>query len=281
MINELVVPRQSLAHPVHLGAVRLAIALAATVAAGGALIRLGEGDLGVPLTSSEDVQAWMDDTAPATIAMGLLRLVAIALCAYLTMALLANSVATIAARHRGASPSATRLLPSALRHLLVSASGIGLAGTALPLAAPTAVLAATPSDDDGVAVMVKLAPDEDGPTTSDVPESEDPLPGEAATDSLEPAEDPLPESPPSEPDSTEEDERDGQETWTVTPGDSFWSIAEETLAERAAAQGNQPPDDAAISKYWFELITANRDLLAQDDDPDLLFSGQALRLPPT
>lgn len=62
--------------------------------------------------------------------------------------------------------------------------------------------------------------------------------------------------------------------WTVAPGDHLWSIAERRLA---AARGHQP-SDAEVAPYWRALIAANRDRLP---DPDLLFPGQRLRLPPT
>jgi hypothetical protein len=70
------------------------------------------------------------------------------------------------------------------------------------------------------------------------------------------------------------------DTWVVAPGDSFWSIAKDIAAERADAAGDPAPSDAAIGRYWLDLLTANREVLADPDEPDLLFSGQELRLPP-
>lgn len=64
--------------------------------------------------------------------------------------------------------------------------------------------------------------------------------------------------------------------WTVGPGDHFWSIAMRVV-ERS--QG-QPPDEATVGSYWRELIERNRPSLADPGNPDLLFTGQVLELPP-
>ncbi|MGH9188183.1 MAG: LysM peptidoglycan-binding domain-containing protein, partial [Acidimicrobiales bacterium] len=66
-------------------------------------------------------------------------------------------------------------------------------------------------------------------------------------------------------------------TWTVAPGDSFWSIAEEHLTDTRA---RPDADDAEIASYWRVLIAANRSLLADPTNPDLIYPGQVLSLPP-
>lgn len=62
------------------------------------------------------------------------------------------------------------------------------------------------------------------------------------------------------------------DTWTVARGDHLWRIAEETLADRG-----HPTDDAAVSRYWRELIERNRDTIGTD--PDLIHPGAVLVLP--
>jgi hypothetical protein len=64
-------------------------------------------------------------------------------------------------------------------------------------------------------------------------------------------------------------------TWTVRPGDSFWSIAEAVIGQAPA--GAERP---AIATYWSRLVAANRDRLPHPGDPDLLFAGDVLVLPP-
>lgn len=64
--------------------------------------------------------------------------------------------------------------------------------------------------------------------------------------------------------------------WVVAMGDSFWSIAEEAVAE--AAPGRAPTGDE-VTAYWARLVDANRHRLADPGNPDLLLPGQRLALP--
>ena len=63
--------------------------------------------------------------------------------------------------------------------------------------------------------------------------------------------------------------------WTVKPGECFWSIAEEVLADR----WGRSPSDAEIVPYWQRLIAANRHELAHRDNPDLIFPAQVFVVP--
>ncbi|MDP8976588.1 MAG: hypothetical protein M3N28_09565 [Actinomycetota bacterium] len=68
----------------------------------------------------------------------------------------------------------------------------------------------------------------------------------------------------------------GPGSWTVRPGDHFWSVAERVLADawgRAAT-------DAEVGPYWRELVDANRSGLPDPANPDLLFPAQSLTVPP-
>ena len=65
------------------------------------------------------------------------------------------------------------------------------------------------------------------------------------------------------------------EEWTVAPGESFWSIAEDVVAESLG----RAPSVAEIDGYWRALIDANRDRLASPS-PDLVRPGQVFVLPP-
>ena len=62
---------------------------------------------------------------------------------------------------------------------------------------------------------------------------------------------------------------DDNEVWVVDAGDSFWSIAEDVVGAGDRTQA-----------YWERLIAVNRGRLAVPDQPDLLFPGQRLTLPP-
>ena len=58
---------------------------------------------------------------------------------------------------------------------------------------------------------------------------------------------------------------------TVLPGEHFWGIAEQVVAERGLT--------VTVADYWRLLIEANRSRLVDPDDPDLIHPGQVLVLP--
>jgi hypothetical protein len=66
------------------------------------------------------------------------------------------------------------------------------------------------------------------------------------------------------------------DTWSVERGDHLWAIAASHLTE---ALGREP-SDAEIVPYWRRLIERNRARLADPGQPDLLFVGQQIELPP-
>jgi hypothetical protein len=63
--------------------------------------------------------------------------------------------------------------------------------------------------------------------------------------------------------------------WIVEAGDSFWSIAAETVSR----SGDGAPDVRGLVGYWRRLIEANRHRLLDPANPDLLVPGQELVLP--
>ena len=65
-------------------------------------------------------------------------------------------------------------------------------------------------------------------------------------------------------------------TVTLRPGDHLWLVAERALT----AADHQQPTNARIEHYWRALIDANRDRLADPANPDLVYAGQILLLPP-
>lgn len=65
-------------------------------------------------------------------------------------------------------------------------------------------------------------------------------------------------------------------TWTVRPGDHFWSIAEAVVTDATG----RTPTDAEIARYWHDLIEANLEQLVHPDVPDLIYPGQEFVLPP-
>jgi nucleoid-associated protein YgaU len=66
------------------------------------------------------------------------------------------------------------------------------------------------------------------------------------------------------------------ETWTIAPGDHLWAVATATLAD----ERGRSPGDGEIADYLAQLIEANRSRLADPNNPDLVYPGQVMQLPP-
>ena len=82
---------------------------------------------------------------------------------------------------------------------------------------------------------------------------------------------------------------DRDSVWEVRSGDSFWSIAEETILDQrqvaatsadAATVSGEEVSDEEVANYWRILIAANEDRLIEPGNPDLILPGQELVLPP-
>ena len=65
--------------------------------------------------------------------------------------------------------------------------------------------------------------------------------------------------------------------WTVSRGESFWSIAAEHLEDELS---RRDLSDEEVAEYWQVLVEANADRLVDPGNPDLIFPGQELILPP-
>lgn len=62
----------------------------------------------------------------------------------------------------------------------------------------------------------------------------------------------------------------------VERGDSFWTLAAGVVEEKLGSE----PTNRVIADYWLILIEANRDRLVHPNNPDLIYPGQTLVLPP-
>ena len=62
--------------------------------------------------------------------------------------------------------------------------------------------------------------------------------------------------------------------WVVERGDHLWRVAEETLGERGEAT-----TDAAVARYWRELIALNRGAIGPDWRSHFLAVGDASNAP--
>lgn len=227
----------------------------------GILVWSGGGTLDVPAGSATEIRRWLEATEPALLAAALLRLIGLAGCTYVGLLLVVAVLADVLRWGRLGAVS-LRLAPARLRRSVMGGASLGLAAGALLTPAPAQASAVPgggppanvqPAASDDTAVMTKLE--------EDTPEDEGWAP-DARMTKLDPA---TPAATPRTP---------SPDTWVVMPGESFWSIAEQVLAESQAR-----PREGDIVAYWQRLIVANRDRLADPDNPDLLFAGQELTIP--
>jgi hypothetical protein len=236
----------------------------------------------VPLWSADDLSAWLDRTPPEVMALAMVRLVALAAGWYLAVCTLALTLTRPVGRSRVAS-AAARATPAIVRRLVVGGGGLGLAVGTLVGALPSIIVAPAPLAPKPAAASVAGATQDPQPPTATM--SRGPrdmrtavmtrLPTEntptAAMTRL-PAED-APRASRSPPAGAARGTA-APPSWTVAPGDSFWSIAAETLAQAGTA-----PTDRRVIGYWRRVVEINRGRLLDPGNPDLLEPGQELVLP--
>ncbi|MEX2504199.1 MAG: hypothetical protein WD378_05070 [Egicoccus sp.] len=217
-------------------------------------------DLGDTLTAPPWQPAaflgWVAATDPALATMSLLRLFVLALSWYLVGVTAVGTVARIAGAVRLVRLADALTVPQ-LRRLLQSALGLGLATAMVASATPARAqplplqlledVAAEPTDPTETGGT--------GPVPAAPPDVPLPVVAEAADASTA--------TPPSD-------------QHTVVAGESFWRIA----ADRVADATGRRPSDAEVAVYWRRLIEQNRSRLADPGNPDLLYPGQYLHLPP-
>lgn len=230
----------------------IAVALALVLA----LQRLGSRFGPPPVDSWAALTRWYDQAPPEVAAVAVLRPVAQALAGWLLVASVLQALVALPGLG-SVGRLADLISPRALQRLGHGLAGLSLTaglaavapGAGTPAAfARTVATASTPGDHDS-----DRAEDEQG--TASIRLVGDAAPTTALTES----------SPPSR-----------SREVTVEPGDSFWSIA----ADELAARGGAPPSERLIVPYWRRLIEQNRRELVDPGNPDLLYPGQVVTLPP-
>jgi nucleoid-associated protein YgaU len=237
----------------------------------------------VPLSSADDLSAWLDRTPPEVMAVAIVRLVALAAGWYLAVCTLALTLIQPVGRSRVGS-AAARATPAVVRRLVVGAGGLGLAAGTLVGALPSTMVAPAPlTPRPAAASVVGASQDPSTPTATmtrgprDIPTAVmTRLPTEhtpTAVMTRLPTEH-TPRASRSPPAPATRDRTAAPPSWTVASGDSFWSIAAETLAQTGEA-----PTDRRVIGYWRRVVEANRGRLLDPGNPDLLVPGQELVLP--
>lgn len=229
----------------------------------------GTGDLAPPpLRSIDALSAWADVREPVVAAMALVRVTAELAVWYLLGLSVLHGLA-YALRMPGARTLADALaLPGASR-LVRAGLGVGLlaaaAASSEPVAAPAGpTMERLPATAPGPVLQERIEP---GTATMR------PLEGEGTgTAWMTPLEDGQQAAP--DTDVITGAPAPAPATWRVEAGESFWSIAEEVLAEA----WRRPPTDDEIDPFWRALVEANRDRLVTDD-PDEIHPGQVFEVP--
>ena len=242
-----------------------------------------------PLTEPGELARWTVERAPDEAAVAVARLMALASAWYL----LASTTATAVARVAGAArlvraaeavstPLVRRLVSGAVGVSLATAAAgggtaVAWAGTDLGGSVPTTVepggslsaeVPGTPP------VMRLLAPTEAG---APEPAAAEAGPAAAAPDRSGPARDAEAGGPTIEPgDDGAAGSEPAPRSWTVRPGDHLWAVAEQVLIEA----WERAPTDAEVDPYWRAVVERNRSVLRVPGNPDLVFPGQVLAVPP-
>ena len=258
----------------------LLVLLVAEIAAVAGLHRLGSVDgLGVPWGS---LGTWVRTAPPEEVVGALLCAGALGLASWLLLSTVLCVAAGLAGAPRAvrvlaatALPSVRRLVQRAVAVTVVAGSAIGVR-PALADPPPTG----TPDSQPVLAIDHRGARPATSTPTSTRPAST-PTARSGRSGGLEsvpttpspappPATAPAPEPAPTA--STV------GASYVVGPGDSLWSIAATHLARRT---GRAPADvaDVEVAPYWVAVVAANRDRL-QSGDPNLIYPGEALELPP-
>lgn len=112
------------------------------------------------------------------------------------------------------------------------------------------------------------------PTLRRLPDDPEPqAPAPSSTDNV--PRPPAPSAPPASPDPTAPPLELQRARWEIQPGQHLWAVAEAVLA----SAWHRPPTDAEVDPYWRHLVEANRSVLRDRSNPDLVYPGQVLTIP--
>lgn len=222
--------------------------------AAGVLLRLAAtGDLAAPpIRSLDALTAWADGREPVAAAVALVRLVA-EVGTWYVLAVSVLHIVSGVVRSAGGHRLADALALPAVRRLVHAGLGVGLA-------AASSVAGQEEARAPGTVTMTPVA---DSPVVSQT-RVEDPSGTAAMRPGTDPAEGGVAQMAPV------------PSTWTVAPGESLWTIAEELLGDA----WQRPTTDSEVDPFWRSLVERNRARLVDPDDPDLIHPGQVLEVPP-
>lgn len=250
-----------------------------------------------PLTDPSGWGGWLEGREPPEAAFAVVRLMVLGMAWYLLAVTMGGTVARLAGAHllvRAADavtiPLVRRLVSGALGVSVAAAASItgtasaatnGHLAQASPVAAAAAEAVYSPPPAPGAdspPTMQRLPDPPADPADSFRATSPPPGPLPAGTDGTTRVTTPAPPPPPAGTDAPvpPPPAAPPRTTWTVRPGDHFWSVAEQVLAE---AWG-RAPSDREVDPYWRSLVEANRPILRDPANADLLFPDQVIQVSP-
>ena len=241
------------------------------------LDQLGHGSLAAPpLRHWSALHRWMTDHDGPTMAVAVLRIVALVAAWYLLIVINLGLLARLSRIPRlvrladlATVPAVRRLLEGVVGATMTASMGaMALVPLATVASRPTPVAAHHPSAVHRTGrVAITGLPSNQPSQGSSTPHHES-QPHTATMTVIAP---PRPEAVTPAPSRSE-----SLVTWTVQPGEHFWHAAQEGLAE---AWGRRPTD-REIASYWTTIVAHNRSRLVDPANPDLIFAGQVFELPP-
>ena len=239
-----------------------------------------------PLVTPADWPAWAEGRDPVVVAFAVVRLPALAAAWYVLavtgagVALRLASAPRLAALVDAVTVAPLRRVVATTVVVALSAGPLAGAGAAVAGASTSASVpaGALPAPPTSAAPPTPAAPDAPGTGTPPVTVTMRrvvPAPASPPTSAPPPNVGVAPAPTPSPPEALGASSPDTAATWTVRPGQCFWSIADRVLGRT----WGRPPTDAEIVPYWHRLIEANRAQLSDPQNPDLVFAGQVFSLP--
>jgi hypothetical protein len=206
---------------------------------------------------------------PLLTTAAVLRAGAMAACGWLALITLLDLLA-LAMRLHPLHRLVTRLAPRAWRSLVLRP--VAVAALAIPqVVVPVASIA------PAAAEAAAVAPDDVHRVPAAVLEMRRHSEGERIITMSVHA--PVPGTPSPAPDQGSTSHEPGvadHTTWIVGAGENLWSIAAAHLGE---ALGRRP-SPSEVTPYWQAVIAINRSALPDPSNPDLLYRGIALAMPP-
>jgi nucleoid-associated protein YgaU len=235
---------------------------------GALMVAAGRGTLAAPpLVAPSSWDEWAGSRPAPDAAVAVIRLVVLALVAYLLLASVVAVAVRLANAQRAMTITDLLTLPTVLR---VVQTGLGVGFVGASIAAATAGNAQAPLAPTRADTALVSAADEP-PLLRELPDHG----RRSSTTSTTTTTTTAPSTPTEHPPAVVPPATPGPMTWIVRPGDHLWSIAERALHDALG----RAPADTEIVPYWRSLIAHNVDRLADRDNPDLIFPGQTIVLP--